>query len=127
MDQHKDSTMNESTNKTKEVSKQSKNPVTKKCRQCKQLKIISEFGEFDLSLKTKDHRSVTCNSCIDKMEVEEEEEGHTAGCINEKFMNAVFAQLETLLALSENGVDVPSEILNLMAAIFEQDERNLKD
>ena len=32
-----------------------------------------------------------------------------------------------VLALSENGMLVPDEILDLMAAIFENDEANVKD
>jgi uncharacterized membrane protein len=44
-----------------------------------------------------------------------------------KFLQAVETQLDTLLALAENGMLIPDEILNLMAAIFEQDEKNMKD
>jgi hypothetical protein len=51
-----------------------------------------------MSLKTKDHRAVTCNNCMKKFEVQEEEPGHTADCIENKFLLAVDAQLDTLLA-----------------------------
>jgi hypothetical protein len=45
-------------------------PISKKCKYCKQVKLLSEF-EFDVSLPTKDHRAVTCNTCMKKFEVEE--------------------------------------------------------
>jgi hypothetical protein len=99
-------------------------PINKRCSVCKQIKLLSEF-EFDISLKTKDHRAVTCNSCM--QESEAEEQGHTADCIESKFLLAVATQLETLLALTENGMVIPDEILDLMCNILEQDEKNMKD
>jgi hypothetical protein len=82
-----------------------------------------------LTFETQDHHARVCNDCIEKMEKEEQEqkEGHSEDCITGKFLQAVEAQLETILALSENGVLIPDEILELMAAIFEQDEENMKD
>jgi hypothetical protein len=97
-------------------------PINKKCSVCKQLKLLSEYT-FDMSLKTKDHRARVCNSCLEKRE---EEDCHTEDCINGKFMDAVYAQLETLLAISENGVLIPDEILGLMCDIIDRDERNME-
>jgi hypothetical protein len=37
-------------------------------------------------------------------------------------LEAVAAQLNTVLALSENGMLIPDEILDIMADIFEQDK-----
>lgn len=96
-------------------------PVTKKCHVCKQLKLLSEFT-LDMTLKTKDHRARTCNSCM------EQEEGncHSADCIEGKFLQAVEAQLDTLLALAEDGMLIPDEILELMGNIVAQNEENMK-
>ena len=118
-------------NKTKEPITSQSNlkpiPISKKCQQCHKEKLINQF-EFALSIPTKDHRAVTCNDCMNSFNVEEENSNyHSQDCITEKIMEATYSQLETLLALSENGVDVPSEILEIMAKIFEQDERNMKD
>ena len=55
------------------------------------------------------------------------EQGHTEDCIENKFLQAVAAQLDTLLALVENGMLVPDEILDLICSILEQDEKNMKD
>ena len=100
-------------------------PINKKCSVCKQLKLLSEFV-LDMSLKTKDHRARVCNSCIEERE-EEDCNCHTEDCIQGKFMDAVYTQLETLKAMAENGVLIPTEILELMATIFEQDEENMKE
>ena len=114
----------ESINKTKEVSK-SNPPVNKKCvlPYCHTTKLISEF-EFGLEIKTDDHRSPACKACLERTEVKE---CHSDACITDKFMDAVYSQLEVLLALSEDGVDVPVEILETMASIWEQDDKNLKE
>ena len=96
-------------------------PINKKCSVCKQLKLLSEFV-LDMSLKTKDHRSKVCNSCI-----AEDCNYHTEDCVQGKFMDAVYAQLETLKAMAENGVLIPDEILELMVTISEQDERNMEN
>lgn len=101
-------------------------PISKKCQHCKKTKLLSEF-EFDISLKTKDHRAVTCNNCMKQFEVDEQEQGHTTDCIESKFLSAVAAQLDTLLALSENGILIPDEILGLMCDIIDQDEKNMKE
>ena len=105
-------------------------PISKKCKCCKQVKLLSDF-EFDVSLPTKDHRAVTCNTCMKKFEVEEEEgeeeQGHTTDCIENKFLLAVATQLDALLALSQNGMLIPDEILEQMFTIVAQDERNMKD
>lgn len=103
-------------------------PISKKCQHCKENKLLSEF-QFSIKLKTKDHRVRVCNNCIEKTEVEEQENCgcHSDDCITDKFLQVVETQLSTLLDLSENGVLIPDEILGLMAAIFEQDEQNLKD
>jgi hypothetical protein len=51
---------------------------------------------------------------------------HSADCIEGKFLQAVDAQLDTLLALAENGMLIPDEILELMGDIVAQDEENMK-
>jgi hypothetical protein len=51
---------------------------------------------------------------------------HSADCIEGKFLQAVEAQLDTLLALAENGMLIPDEILELMGNIVAQDEENMK-
>jgi hypothetical protein len=66
-------------------------PINKKCIECKQLKLLSEFT-LDMTLKTKDHRARTCNSCVEK----EDCNFHSADCIEGKFLQAVEAQLDTL-------------------------------
>lgn len=103
-------------------------PISKKCQHCKQMKLVSEF-EFNMSIPTKDHRAVTCENCMKKFEVEDQEDCncHTADCIEGKFLSAVEAQLDTVLALSQNGMLIPQEILDLMVTIIEQDEENIKD
>ena len=101
-------------------------PISKKCQHCKKTKLLSEF-EFDISLKTKDHRAVTCNNCMKQFEVDEQEQSHTADCIENKFLSAVSAQLDTLLALAENGMLIPDEILEQMCDIIDQDEKNMKN
>jgi hypothetical protein len=99
-------------------------PISKRCSICKKIKLLSEF-RFDISLKTKDHRAITCNSCMQQSEAEEQ--GHSADCIENKFLLAVATQLDALLALAENGMLIPDEILDLMCNIMEKDEKNVKD
>lgn len=91
------------TSKLKPIDNVKPIPVTKKCHVCKQLKLLSTL---DMSLKTKDHRARTCNSCME----EEECNCHSADCIEGRFLQAVEAQLDTLLALAENGMLIPDEI-----------------
>jgi hypothetical protein len=124
---HRDSTMNKANepivSKLKPIDNVKPIPINKKCIECKQLKLLSEF-RFDISLKTKDHRARTCNSCMEK--AEKDCNCHSADCIEGKFLQAVEAQLDTLLALAENGMLIPDEILELMGNIVAQDEENMK-
>ena len=41
-------------------------------------------------------------------------------------MEAVASQLNTVLALSQNGMLIPDEILAIMADIFKQNKENMK-
>ncbi|MGA9151225.1 MAG: hypothetical protein WBZ36_11655 [Candidatus Nitrosopolaris sp.] len=58
--------------------------------------------------------------------MEEQEQDHTADCIENKFLIAVDAQLDRLLALVENGMFVHDFILNKMFDIIVQEEENMK-
>ena len=45
-------------------------------------------------------------------------------CLTGKFLVSVYDQLDCLLALTENGVELPDEILEIIAEIVDQDCQN---
>lgn len=95
-------------------------PIDKKCRICKEKKLLSEF---QFKERNKDKHDTVCKPCIEKIE-ENDRTPHTQDCITDKFLDGVFQQLDCLLALVENGVEIPDEILEQFYYIIEQDERN---
>jgi len=65
--------------------------------------------------KARDKRATTCKTCMEerKAETECDESGHTDVCIKNKFLIGVFNQLDSPLALVENGMPVPGDILDI--------------
>ena len=92
-------------------------PISKRCRICKEKKL---FSEFDINDKNKDKHDTICKSCIEK----EDQTPHTSDCITSKFLLGVYDQLDCLLALVENGVELPDDLLQLLNEIVDQDCRN---
>jgi len=92
-------------------------PISKRCRICKEKKL---FSEFDINDKIKDKHDTICKSCIEN----EDQTPHTSDYITSKFLLSVYDQLDCLLAVVENGVELPDDILELLSEIVDQDCRN---
>lgn len=94
-------------------------PIEKKCRICKERKLLLNF---DINDKAKDKHKNICKSCM--ASAEEDQTPHTSDYITGKFLMSVYDQLDCLLALTENGVELPDEILEVMSEIVDQDCQN---
>ena len=94
-------------------------PIEKKCRICKERKLLLNF---DINGKTKDKRKNICKSCM--ASAEDDQTPHTSDYITGKFLVSVYDQLDCLLALTENGVELPDEILEVMGEIVDHDCQN---
>ncbi len=93
-------------------------PIEKKCRVCKERKLLLDF---EIDQKNKDKHENICKSCVTKVE---EDDHHSPDCITNKFLIGVYTQLECLLALVEDGVELPDEILEILGEIVTQDIKN---